>query len=373
MSVRLHLDLARSVLADPVNSHNRLWPDLEPVLAVDSGEELELDVRDGMDGQLAAARDSAALRELDFDSNHPLTGPIALRGAQPGDVAVIEPLAIEPRGPGTTAVIPSFGLLGERFAQPFLVRWEIADGIARSPALPGIAVRGRPFLGCIAVAPSPELLAAAREREDAVARRGGFALAPQRAGAVPAVEPYASGGLRTIPPRENGGNLDVPQAGVGSRVLLTVGVPDALISIGDAHFAQGEGECAGTAIEIAARVRVRISLRRARDGARALRFPAIEHVEPPSPAARRWFVTTGIPIDDAGANADLDLTLAARQALAEMIGWLASERGLRAEQAYALASVAADLRIAQAVNRPNGLVVCRLPLDVFEDDAPPAC
>jgi acetamidase/formamidase len=76
-------------------------------------------------------------------------------------------------------------------------------------------------------------------------------------------------------------------------------------------------------------------------------------------------MTMGIPLADDGENADLDLTLAARRALLEMLGWLEHERGLTKEQGYVLASVAADLRIAEAVNRPNGVVVCRLPLDVF--------
>jgi formamidase len=369
MTLHLRVDLERSVLADSRNSHNRLWPDLEPVATVDPGAEVTLDLRDGMDGQLSAATSSEELSDLNLHSNHPLTGPVEIRGAMPGDLAVVEPLAIEVRGAGATAVIPGFGLLGDLFERPFLVRWEIAGGVARSVEIPGVAIRGRPFLGCVAVAPSAELVARAASREEALARGGGFAMLPQALGAVPAVEPYASRALRTIPPRENGGNLDVPQASVGGRVLLPVHVPGAMLSVGDAHFAQGEGECCGTAIEIAAEVTLRVSLRRRGEGAWTPRFPAIEFSEPAPGAAAHGscFMTLGIPLSDEGENADLDLRLAARRALLEMVGWLEAERGLSAEQAYALTSVAADLRIAEAVNRPNGVVVCRLPLDVFED------
>jgi len=368
-ALRLRVDISRSILEDGANSHNRLWPGLPAVATVEPPAELTLDVRDGMDGQIAALDRAEDLLGVDLDSNHPLTGPIEVAGAEPGDVLVVEPLAIEPRGAGATAVLPGFGLLGDLFERPFLARWEIAGGVARSDALPGVAIRGRPFLGCIAVAPSAELVARAAAREAAVVERGGFALPPQRAGAVPAIEPYASAALRTIPPRENGGNLDVPQACAGSRVLLPVHVPGAMLSVGDAHFAQGEGECCGTAIEIAAEVALRVSLRRRGDGGWTPTFPAIEFAEPPAPAARPCFMTMGVPLADDGANADLDLTLAARRALLELIGWLEAERGLSREQAYVLASVAADLRVAEAVNRPNGLVVCRLPLDVFEDAA----
>ena len=96
-------------------------------------------------------------------------------------------------------------------------------------------------------------------------------------------------------------------------------------------------------------------------------FPAIEYEQAPQPAAPvPCFQTLGIPLDDDGANGDMDLRLAARRALQEMIGWLKAERGLSREQAYVLTSVAADLRVAEAVNVPNGVVSCRLPLDVFE-------
>jgi formamidase len=114
-------------------------------------------------------------------------------------------------------------------------------------------------------------------------------------------------------------------------------------------------------------VRVRVGLRRAADGGHRVPMPAYEHVEEPRATPRRWFATTGIPVDADGANADMDLRLAARNALDALVDWIAAERGLTAAQAYVLASVAADLRISEAVNVPNGLVSAALPLDVFED------
>jgi formamidase len=145
-----------------------------------------------------------------------------------------------------------------------------------------------------------------------------------------------------------------------------------MLSLGDPHFAQGEGECCGTAIEVAATVRLRVCLRRREESPWTPRFPAVEFSESAEPSAsRRYFMTMGIPLTDSGENMDLDLALAARQALLEMVGWLQHERGLTRAQGYVLASVAADLRIAEAVNRPNGLVVCRLPLDVFDEPARP--
>jgi formamidase len=280
---------------------------------------------------------------------------------------VVAPRRIVPERFGTTAVIPGFGVLGDLFTAPFLVRWEIEDGVARSDELPGVAIAGRPFLGCVAVAPSAELLAEAARRETELAERGGTVLGPQRRSAVPAIEPYASRALRTIPPRENGGNLDVAQLTEGSRALLPVHVEGALVSVGDAHFAQGEGEVCGTAIEVAATVTLSVSLRTADTLSWRPRLPAIEYEEPVACRPRPFMQTLGIPLADDGSNGDLDLTLAARRALLEMLDWLQGDRGLSREQAYVLASVAADLRIAEAVNVPNGVVTCRLPLDVFAD------
>lgn len=363
----LHISVARdqSVVQNPENSHNRIWPDLEPITTIDPGEEIELELRDGMDGQLSPSSDSAALSTIDLDANHPLTGPIEINGAQPGDVLAVTPTRIEPDRFGATAVIPGFGLLGDLFTEPYLVIWRIEDGVARSDQMPGIAIRGRPFLGCVAVAPSRGLFAEAARREQALAERGAVVLPPEPRSAVPTHEPYASQALRTIPPRENGGNLDVAQVREGSRLLLPVHMPGALLSVGDAHFAQGEGELCGTAIEIAAAVTLEVSVRKAETLRWRPRFPAIEYTQ--SERQRPCFETMGIPLTDEGENASMDTTLAARRALLELLGWLEAERGLSREQGYVLASVAADLRLAEVVNVPNALVTCRLPLDVFED------
>jgi formamidase len=367
MSLRIAVERERSIVAGPKNSHNRIWPDLEAVAAIEPGEEITLELRDGMDGQLTPTSSATSLGAIDLDANHPLTGPIEVRGAEPGDVLVVQASRIICERFATTAVIPGFGLLGDLFKEPFLVRWEIDNGIARSAELPGVAIPGRPFLGCVAVAPSEELLREAARREAELARRGGTVLAPEPRSAVPAHEPYASHALRTIPPRENGGNLDVAQLTEGSRLWLPVFVPGALLSVGDAHFAQGEGEVCGTAIEVAATVTLSASLRRAEAATWRPRLPALEYTQPAERQARPCFQTHGIPLSDGGANGNLDLTLAARQALLELLDWLQAERGLTREQAYVLASVAADLRVAEVVNVPNALVSCRLWLDVFEE------
>jgi formamidase len=333
--------------------HNRWHPDLEPALRVSPGEVVRLDCEDGLAGQLTAESVHADAGRLELGLGHPLSGPVYVEGAEPGDVLQVEFLSFETAEFGVTAVIPGFGFLADLFPDPYVVPWEIADGLARSPELPGVAVPEATFAGVVGVAPSHELMSAMREREEAIARAGGPVADDSPETAVP---PEAAGGLRTIPPRETGGNLDIRQLVSGSRLLLPVSVPGALLSVGDLHYAQGDGEVCGTGIEVAGAVTMRVDV--LKNPAWSPKYPAYE--TPPRPE-RRAFATTGVPV-----AAAMDLTVAARAALVEMIDYLESTYGFTRAAAYALCSVVVDLRISEAVDVPYPLVSALLPLDAFE-------
>jgi formamidase len=175
--------------------------------------------------------------------------------------------------------------------------------------------------------------------------------------------------LRTAPPREIGGNIDIKQLRAGSVLTLPVDVPGALFSAGDCHFAQGDGEATGTAIEITATVKLRFGVVKEADAPWRPRYPSFEYTEGAvrnRREARRWIGTTGLPLETDGSNAFLDLNVCAREALREMIDYLTAARGLTREQAYILVSVAGDLRVSEGVDVPNPIVSVHLPLDVFE-------
>src|SRR5207248_3412197 len=140
-----------------------------------------------------------------------------------------------------------------------------------------------------------------RQREESLRARGQAVADPMPEAAIPA---EAADGLRTIPPRETGGNLDVRQLVAGSRLRLPVAVRGALFAVGDLHFAQGDGEVCGTAIEVAGAVTVRFALHKSPSV--RTRFPSYETPERPG---RRSFATTGIPVE-----AGMDLNAAAREA-----------------------------------------------------------
>ena len=290
---------------------------------------------------------------LDLGLAHPLTGPVFVVGAEPGDVLEVEILGYETPDFGVNGVIPGFGFLADLFTEPFLVRWELDGAVARSDELPGVAVPACVHAGVVGVAPSVELMEMQRAREERIRAAGG-PVAEQEPGA--AFPPLAAAGLRTIPPRETGGNLDIRRLVAGSTLLLPVRVPGALLSLGDVHFAQGDGEVCGTGIEIEAAVRVRVGIR-----ARPAWVPRFPAYLTPGEAIGPCFATTGIPVDDA-----MNLTSAARAALLGMIDWLEIEHGLSRPAAYCLCSACVDLHLSQVVDVPYPLVSALIPLGVFE-------
>jgi formamidase len=339
-------------------AHNRWHPDLEPVASVRPGAAITLECRDGIDGQLTPASTSADVLALDLGRAHPLTGPLYVEGAEPGDLLEVEFVEFEPPAFGTTAVIPGFGFLADLFTEPYLAKWRIEDDVARTEEFPSVAVPEAMFPGVVGVSPSAELLERFVEREEAIRASGGPVADRLPEGAVP---PGYGGGLRTIPPREIGGNLDIRQLVAGAKLSLPVHVPGALFSIGDLHYAQGDGEVCGTAIEIGGAVTVRFQVLR---GPSRQRFPS--YTTPAERSRGPWLATTGIPVD-----VGMDLNAAAREALLEMIDLLAARLGIERVAAYALCSVAVDLRISEVVDVPYPLVSALLPLDIFEGGLSP--
>jgi formamidase len=358
----LEVDAMRGLVDAPERGHNRWHPAIPPVLTVEPGAEVTFDLRDGLDVQITPDSTVADVLALDVNRGHPMTGPVAIAGAEPGDLLDVEILAIEPADWGYTIILPGLGLLGHRFGEPFVVKWDLRGGVARSDDLPGVAVPGAPFLGVIGVAPSLERVREFAAREQRLLDTGALVMPPDPRSAVPATGPAATDGLRTVPPRENGGNMDVKQLTAGTTVTFGVEVPGALLSVGDPHFAQGDGESCGVAIEMAARTTLRLRLRKAADITWRPRAPVFEFTDP---AGERCIATTGVGIDFDGSNGFLDVLVCARNALDELVDYLVHERGLTENQAYVLVSVAADLKISEVVDVPNALVSAVLPLSVF--------
>jgi formamidase len=266
--------------------------------------------------------------------------------------------------------MPGRGFLHDLMAEPFIVHWKLADGWATSEQIPGVRVPGTPFMGISAVAPSAANLTDWTAREARVVERGGRAMAPDPAGAVPAGRCGLTG-LRTMPPRENGGNFDVKQLTKGSKLFLPVLVEGGLFSTGDAHFAQGDGEVCITAIEMGATVAVRFKVHKGVAAKRKFTAPVFSHpgffAEPKYALPSRLLGVMGMPINAAGEIEAENLTLAARNAVLNMMELL-QERGFNRQQAYVICSVAVDLRVSNVVDVPNYVVSALLSEAIFDGD-----
>ena len=363
------IDRNKRLKEEPHTGHNRWHPDIPPLIEVEPGEEVVLETRDASDCQIKPVMTVADLTNLDAKVAHPLTGPVYIKGARPGDLLEIEYLDILPQPHGWTRNRPGAGFLRDLFTEPYLAHWDMKDGWATSPQIPGVRIPNGSFMGTAGIAPSHAQLEAWSRREAALVARGGIAFLPDPQDAVPTRGPIAEEGPRTLPPRENCGNVDAKQLTKGSRLLIPVNVEGALYSAGDGHFAQGDSECCITAIEMGATAVVRFRLHAGEAARHHIRWPRFAHpgyfAAPEWAAPRNFIATMGMPIRADGTQEGEDLTLAARNALINMIELL-QERGWSREQAYIICSVAVDLRVSNVVDLPNVTVSAFLPEDIFQ-------
>ncbi|MCV2872300.1 acetamidase/formamidase family protein [Defluviimonas sp. WL0050] len=303
------------------HDHHLGWDNtFEPVLSVKPGETIAVETIDASGGQLGPKSGLDDLVSLDFGRVNPVTGPIFVEGAEPGDAVAITFRRFNPSGWGWTANIPGFGLLAEDFPDPALHIWNY-DTVATTPAAfgPGGRVPLKPFVGTI-----------------------GLALAEV-------------GHHSVVPPRRVGGNLDIRDNAVGTTLYLPVEVAGGLLSLGDTHAAQGDGEICGTAIESPMDVEIEIGLLKGANFA----FPRFETSGPVTSHldVKGYWVTTGI---------GPDLMQAAKDAVRGTVERIARETGMSAVEAYMLASVAGDLRISEIVDMPNWTVSFYFPKVVLE-------
>ena len=364
----IRIDRGKPAAEEPHLGHNRYHPDIPPVAEVGEGEEIALETRDALDGQIKPGMAAAELASIEAGVVHPLTGPVFVKGAEPGDILEIEFTDIIAQPTAFSCIMPGLGFLRDVFTEPFLVHWRIADGWATSAQIPGVRVPGAPFMGVSAVAPSAQKLVEWTAREQRVIDRGGLAFPPDPAGAVPA-GPCGLSGLRTLPPRENGGNFDVKQLTKGAKLYLPVFVAGGLFSTGDGHFAQGDGEVCVTAVEMGATAVVRFKVHKGLANRRKFSSPVFSRetyfADPRFAAPERFLGVMGMPINPAGEIEAENLTLACRNAVLNMIELL-QERDFSREQAYVICSVAVDLRISNVVDVPNYVVSALLPEAIFD-------
>ena len=373
---------------DDKNCFNRYHPAIPAAAKADLGDMIILHTRDALDSEFTLGSIPDDLAAVNLGLVHPMTGPVHINGAMRGDVIEVEIVDIVPDEYGYTVIVPGFGFLRDLYTEPFIVNWRLTRIGATSPEMPGITVPYEAFPGSIGVMPGLPEIELIKQREADLAGAGGAVLTPSAGGALPANICGENGShpddcLRTIPPRENGGNMDVQQMQLGTRILFPCFIDGCGLFAGDIHYAQGDGEVSGTAIEMGTITTLRVT-KIHKGKAASMDMPAtigndqIIDMEP-----TRYYQTLGIPLKGKSEippshqylsgepianleNLNEDLTVAARHALIQMIDYLVSEHGLTREQAYILCSVAVDLRVGQVVDVPNYIVTAVLNMDVFD-------
>ncbi|MBV8649843.1 MAG: acetamidase/formamidase family protein, partial [Alphaproteobacteria bacterium] len=143
----IRIDRKKRLKDEPQTGHNRWHPDIPAIIEVAQGEELVLETRDARDGQIGPGTTEAELATHDQKSGHPLTGPIRINDAKPGDLLEIEYLDIVPESFGWTRFRPGIGFLRDHFPDPYLVLWNMEEGWATSPLIPGVRIPEGSFMG----------------------------------------------------------------------------------------------------------------------------------------------------------------------------------------------------------------------------------
>lgn len=313
VGARLGAQQAHALPLAPQNIHWGYYDaSIEPALTVRSGDRVEFEnlLARGL-GRLSLAGfdesrflpsmlavESAVTERV---GSHPLTGPIYVEGAEPGDALEVRFVDIGFLAPyGVSGFMPGGGTLPGDFPYAALRRFEI-DTIAGTATMgvDGVVIPVRPFFGSIGVAP-----------------------------------PVLRGRVNSTAPGFHVGNLDNKDLVEGTTLFLPVHVAGGLLSIGDGHAAQGDGEVSGTAIETSLYGTIEVVLHKDR----RLRWPRAE--------TPTHYISMGL---------DPDLDEAARMATREMVDFLIAEKGMDPGDAYILCSVALDLRVTQLVDGTKGV------------------
>ncbi|RUT04603.1 amidase [Dulcicalothrix desertica PCC 7102] len=282
---------------------------LPPALRVDSGDTVDVETYSGFYVYDKAPPAFLTPEFVDICQNlaperkvaggpHLLTGPIYVKGAEPGDVLEVELHSISPRLPvGFNAIRSGWGALPQKFTQPALrfIDLDLDNNVAEFPKGSGIKIPITPFFGILGVATHDE---------------------------------HRS----SIPPGYYGGNIDNRELQAGARIFLPVFVSGALFSIGDGHSAQGDGEVNVTAIETSMNGTIKLKVRKDL------------HLKAPIADTPTDIITMGFgnTLDEALQNA-----------VSSMIDFLERFVGISAEDAYVLCSLAVNFRISQVVNSPQ--------------------
>ena len=267
-------------------------PDLQPVLEVEPGDVVTFETNDCFTGQIRSEDD--LVTEIDMSRINSATGPVAIKGAEPGDSLVAEILDVRPIEWGVATLIPGFGQLIEQVQSPLTRLFEVRDGVVKMNDR--VSFPAMPMVGVVGVATDGEEL---------------------------------SNGLAG----RHGGNLDDHLHGQGAKIFFPVRKAGGMFAVGDMHASMGDGEICFTGVEIAGEVDIRFDLLKGKQAT----WPVTELGE-------RWLPhATADRFEDA-------LQLVSEEAARLLV----DEHGFTLEDAFIFLSVACDAGVAQACKPCEG-------------------
>jgi acetamidase/formamidase len=301
-------------------AYGHYWADMKPALTINSGDIIDVDTMltntpDRLERSGVPANDvQASLRAIVEQvkdrgpGGHILTGPVFVTGAAPGDALEVKILSIDlPIAYGYNGCSGYVRENCEQGRGQTIIQLDRKNMTATF--LPGIVIPLRPFFGSMGVAPAAEV-----------------------------------GRVSSNPPSTHAGNLDLKELVAGTTLFIPVHVPGALFEVGDGHAAQGDGEVDQTAIETSLRGKLQLTVRKGMK----LAWPRAE--------TNTHFISIGT---------DVDLRIATRVAIQEMVDFLAATKKMDKHQAYQLTSLAGDVAITQLVDGTMGVHV-KMPKSIFK-------
>ena len=392
------LDSTKSFTDQQYVGHNRWHPDIPTNVNVRPGDVFRVDCREWFDGAIVNDDSADDILNAPLSTVHVLSGPIAVEGAEPGDLLIVDildvgPIPQEDSGPlagqgwGYTGVFAKSnggGFLTDWFPDAYKVIWDFRGQTATSRHVPGVSFTGIIHPGLMGTAPSAELLARWTARETALiatepTRGPPLALPPLPDDAILGTlsgadfDRVAAEAARTAPPRENGGNQDIKNFTKGTRVFYPVFVPGAKLSMGDLHFSQGDGEITFCgAIEMGGFMDLHVDLIKGGMDTYGVSENAIFMPGNVDPQFSQWlaFSGTSVTLDD--EQRYLDSHLSYQRACLHAIDYL-QKFGYSDIQAYMILGAAPiEGRLSGVVDIPNSCSTVYIPTAIFDFPVAPS-
>jgi formamidase len=383
----IKVDLTQSAYTNEM-VHNRWHPDIPMACWVNPGDDFIIETYDWTGGFIKNNDSADDVRDIDLSIVHFLSGPVGVKGAEPGDLLVVDLLDVGAKAESQWGFNGFFskqnggGFLTDHFPLAQKSIWDFKGMYTSSRHIPGVEFAGLIHPGLIGCLPDKKMLETWNKREvDFIATNPArvpplanppFA-ATAHMGKLKGAEKdkAALTGARTVPPREHGGNCDIKDLSRGSKIYFPVYVPGAGLSMGDLHFSQGDGEITFCgAIEMAGWLHLRVEIIKDGMSKYGIKNPIFKP-SPVTPNYKDYLIFEGISVDEQGQQHYLDVNVAYKQACLNAINYL-TKFGYGADQAYSILGTApVQGHISGVVDIPNACATLWIPTEIFNFDINP--